>query len=75
MAFVSECLSDILTPFHFSALRIHVSSTTKEILSKDSDFRLELRGDVEMKGKGKQTTYWLKGYKDQDLPDFGPEYR
>jgi atrial natriuretic peptide receptor A len=56
-------------------LRIHVSSTTKEILSKDSDFRLELRGDVEMKGKGKQTTYWLKGYKDQDLPDFGPEYR
>lgn len=41
----------------------------------DPDFRLELRGEVEMKGKGKQTTYWLKGYKEVDLPDFGPEYR
>lgn len=59
----------------FSALRIHVSSETKDILCKDPDFRLDLRGEVEMKGKGKQTTYWLKGYKDVDLPDFGPDYR
>ncbi|CAD5206389.1 unnamed protein product [Bursaphelenchus okinawaensis] len=56
-------------------LRIHVSSDTKDILSQDPDFRLELRGEVEMKGKGKQTTYWLKGYKDVNIPDFGPEYR
>ena len=57
------------------ALRIHVSSVTKEILSKDTGFRLELRGEVEMKGKGRLTTYWLKGYKDVNIPDFGPEYQ
>ncbi|PIO73066.1 adenylate/guanylate cyclase catalytic domain protein [Teladorsagia circumcincta] len=56
-------------------LRIHVSSVTKEILSKDTGFRLELRGEVEMKGKGRLTTYWLKGYRDVNIPDFGPEYQ
>ncbi|TKR95254.1 hypothetical protein L596_009447 [Steinernema carpocapsae] len=56
-------------------LRIHVSSDTREILARDPDFRLDLRGEVEMKGKGMQTTYWLKGYKEQNIPDFGPEYR
>ncbi|ETN76062.1 adenylate/guanylate cyclase catalytic domain protein [Necator americanus] len=56
-------------------LRIHVSSVTKEILSKDTGFRLELRGEVEMKGKGRLTTYWLKGYRDVSIPDFGPEYQ
>uniref|UniRef100_A0A0K0F8E6 Guanylate cyclase n=1 Tax=Strongyloides venezuelensis TaxID=75913 RepID=A0A0K0F8E6_STRVS len=55
-------------------LKIHVSSQTHAILSKDPDFNLELRGEVEMKGKGLQTTYWLKGYKDQQIPDFGPDY-
>ncbi|KAL3089465.1 hypothetical protein niasHT_029176 [Heterodera trifolii] len=55
-------------------LRIHVSSITKELLGQDHDFHLELRGEVEMKGKGKQTTYWLKGYKDTRVPYFGPEY-
>jgi atrial natriuretic peptide receptor A len=58
----------------FSALRIHVSSDTKNILDDSGDFRLDLRGDMEMKGKGLQTTYWLKGYKDQSIPDFGPEF-
>lgn len=33
------------------ALRIHVSSDTKAILERDSEFRLELRGQVEMKGE------------------------
>ncbi|XP_042307538.1 LOW QUALITY PROTEIN: atrial natriuretic peptide receptor 2 [Sceloporus undulatus] len=41
------------------ALKIHVSSTTKEILDEFGCFELELRGDVEMKGKGKMRTYWL----------------
>lgn len=58
----------------FLALKIHVSSKTVDILSKDPDFRFERRGEVEMKGKGKQVTYWLKGYKDISIPDFGPEY-
>ncbi|VDK64773.1 unnamed protein product [Onchocerca ochengi] len=55
-------------------LRIHVSSHTKAILDKDPGFNLVLRGQVEMKGKGKQTTYWLKGYNDIHIPDFGPEF-
>uniref|UniRef100_A0A158Q971 Guanylate cyclase n=1 Tax=Enterobius vermicularis TaxID=51028 RepID=A0A158Q971_ENTVE len=54
-----------------TALKIHVSSQTKAILDKDKEFRLELRGQVEMKGKGTQTTYWLTGYKDMNIPDFG----
>lgn len=33
------------------ALRIHISEITKNILEKDPGFRLELRGQVEMKGK------------------------
>lgn len=31
------------------ALKIHVSSTTKEVLDEFGCFELELRGDVEMK--------------------------
>ncbi|XP_063152017.1 atrial natriuretic peptide receptor 2 isoform X3 [Candoia aspera] len=45
------------------ALKIHISSTTKEILDEFGCFELELRGDVEMKGKGKMRTYWLLGEK------------
>ncbi|CAI5438927.1 unnamed protein product [Caenorhabditis angaria] len=57
-------------------LRIHVSQQTHEILTRDDNsFRLELRGTVEMKGKGMQTTYWLKGYKEIEIPDFGEQYR
>lgn len=51
-----------------------MSSKTKEILNKDPGFHLVLRGEVEMKGKGKQITYWLKGYNDIRIPDFGPEF-
>ncbi|CAF1086005.1 unnamed protein product [Adineta ricciae] len=43
------------------ALRIHVSSSTACILQKIGTFELKLRGDIEMKGKGKQRTYWLLG--------------
>ncbi|CAF3474868.1 unnamed protein product [Rotaria sp. Silwood2] len=43
------------------ALRIHVSSSTSAILQKFGTFELKLRGDIEMKGKGKQRTYWLLG--------------
>ncbi|KAK3096096.1 hypothetical protein FSP39_023182 [Pinctada imbricata] len=42
-------------------LRIHVSPYTKEVLDTFGTFELELRGAVEMKGKGKVTTYWLTG--------------
>uniref|UniRef100_A0A9R1SD98 Guanylate cyclase n=2 Tax=Cyprinus carpio TaxID=7962 RepID=A0A9R1SD98_CYPCA len=45
------------------ALRIHLSSATKEVLDEFGYFDLQLRGDVEMKGKGKMRTYWLLGEK------------
>ncbi|XP_044009185.1 atrial natriuretic peptide receptor 1 [Aphidius gifuensis] len=40
-------------------LRIHVSDATKEILDKFGIFELELRGEVELRGKGNVTSYWL----------------
>lgn len=43
------------------ALKIHISPETKSILDTFQSFQLELRGEVEMKGKGKLTTYWLLG--------------
>ncbi|XP_067395400.1 atrial natriuretic peptide receptor 1 isoform X1 [Emydura macquarii macquarii] len=43
------------------ALKIHLSSATKGVLEEVGCFELELRGDVEMKGKGKMRTYWLLG--------------
>ncbi|XP_056331781.1 atrial natriuretic peptide receptor 1 [Danio aesculapii] len=42
-------------------LKIHVSSATRAVLQEFNCFQLELRGDVEMKGKGKMRTYWLLG--------------
>ncbi|CAN7983100.1 unnamed protein product, partial [Ixodes hexagonus] len=40
-------------------LKIHVSSATKEALERFKTFQLELRGEIELKGKGIMTTYWL----------------
>ncbi|XP_066977790.1 atrial natriuretic peptide receptor 1-like [Macrobrachium rosenbergii] len=49
-------------------LRIHVSPTTQKMLSEHyPSFRLELRGEVEMKGKGRVTTYWLQGKFEEDV--------
>uniref|UniRef100_H3C6S4 guanylate cyclase n=1 Tax=Tetraodon nigroviridis TaxID=99883 RepID=H3C6S4_TETNG len=50
------------------ALKIHVSSATKEVLDEFGYFDLQLRGDVEMKGKGKMRTYWLLGEKTDGSP-------
>uniref|UniRef100_A0AAY4EF39 Guanylate cyclase n=1 Tax=Denticeps clupeoides TaxID=299321 RepID=A0AAY4EF39_9TELE len=43
------------------ALKIHVSEATCAVLEEFNCFQLELRGDVEMKGKGRMRTYWLLG--------------
>lgn len=40
-------------------LKIHVSEATKLIMDNFGTFQLELRGDIELKGKGKLKTYWL----------------
>ncbi|XP_064112550.1 atrial natriuretic peptide receptor 2-like [Macrobrachium nipponense] len=43
-------------------LRIHVSPATYQMLSDYyPSFKLECRGEVDMKGKGRVTTYWLLG--------------
>ncbi|KAJ6215690.1 hypothetical protein RDWZM_010190 [Blomia tropicalis] len=42
-------------------LRIHVSEVTYRVLNRFNRFHLELRGQVELKGKGFMTTYWLLG--------------
>lgn len=47
-------------------LKIQVSEATKIIFDKFGTFRVELRGDVELKGKGKVTTYWLCGSSEKD---------
>ncbi|KAK3733152.1 hypothetical protein RRG08_046076 [Elysia crispata] len=50
-------------------LKIHVSPFTKVILDDFGVFQLELRGGVEMKGKGTVTTYWLLG---ENPPEYQP---
>nr|XP_015202921.1 PREDICTED: guanylate cyclase 2G-like [Lepisosteus oculatus] len=49
-------------------LKIHVSESTAQILTKTGKFELEARGDVEIKGKGTQKTYWLKSKKGFMMP-------
>ncbi|KAM9462865.1 guanylate cyclase 2G [Clarias gariepinus] len=41
-------------------LKIHISQSTAEILTKIGSYELEERGDIELKGKGFQKTFWLK---------------
>nr|XP_023020269.1 atrial natriuretic peptide receptor 2-like [Leptinotarsa decemlineata] len=54
-------------------LRIHVSAVTKALLDKFGTFELERRGDVEMKGKGKMTTYWLIRERMRQVDKIAPE--
>ncbi|XP_012166238.1 atrial natriuretic peptide receptor 1 [Bombus terrestris] len=56
-------------------LRIHISEATKCILDKFGTFDLELRGEVELKGKGRVISYWLRGCSEPDLRPPTPKYR
>lgn len=44
-----------------SALKIHVSEATRQVLQEFGYFQLQLRGEIEVKGKGRMRTYWLLG--------------
>ncbi|XP_049880549.1 soluble guanylate cyclase 88E [Pectinophora gossypiella] len=41
------------------AMRIHISQTTRELLSPS--YMVEERGEIQVKGKGAMKTYWLEG--------------
>lgn len=41
--------------------RIHISDATKQKLDMVGEYKLEYRGETELKGKGKMPTYWLLG--------------
>ncbi|KAM4562500.1 uncharacterized protein PAE49_010936 [Odontesthes bonariensis] len=47
--------------------RIHTSSETYLALMKDNAYELQLRGEIEVKGKGKMNTYWLVGHKNYSV--------
>ncbi|OQV18948.1 Atrial natriuretic peptide receptor 1 [Hypsibius exemplaris] len=46
---------------HGEALKIHVSPELKIVLEDFPTFDLTLRGEIEVKGKGLMTTWWLNG--------------
>ncbi|XP_077987401.1 atrial natriuretic peptide receptor 1-like [Glandiceps talaboti] len=48
------------------ALKIHISPETHNILQFIGGFQTELRGEVQMKGKGLVTTYWLTGQEGEE---------
>lgn len=48
-------------------LKIHVSEATKNLLDTFQTFVLELRGEIQIKGKGNMTSYWLTGSTEPDI--------
>ncbi|XP_061457300.1 speract receptor-like [Rhineura floridana] len=47
--------------------KIHISSATYLALLEDDAYEIELRGEIEVKGKGKMKTYWLLGNKNYSV--------
>ncbi|XP_037391905.1 uncharacterized protein LOC108432092 [Pygocentrus nattereri] len=47
--------------------KVHASSATYLALMKDNAYELQLRGEIEVKGKGKMNTYWLVGHKNYSV--------
>ncbi|XP_011679773.2 atrial natriuretic peptide receptor 1-like [Strongylocentrotus purpuratus] len=41
------------------AMKVHISESTKKLLDTFKNFETEPRGEVVLKGKGSQQTYWL----------------
>lgn len=49
------------------ALKIHISAQCKEALERLGGYEMTERGQIELKGKGKVTTYWLTGATDKAI--------
>ncbi|KAI4877459.1 hypothetical protein NFI96_034585 [Prochilodus magdalenae] len=47
--------------------KVHASSATYLALMRDNAYELQLRGEIEVKGKGKMNTYWLVGHKNYSV--------
>lgn len=48
-------------------LKIHISGQCRTALEKIGGYIVEPRGEVEMKGKGRVSTYWLVGATDDAI--------
>ncbi|XP_055339559.1 atrial natriuretic peptide receptor 1-like [Paramacrobiotus metropolitanus] len=48
---------------HGAAAKIHLSPTTKHLLSAHGGFLIQSRGSIPIKGKGEMETFWLLGLK------------
>ncbi|RWS07262.1 retinal guanylyl cyclase 1-like protein [Dinothrombium tinctorium] len=46
------------------ASAIHISKATETLLAVSGDYQMIYRGEILLKGRGKQPTYWLTGKKD-----------
>ncbi|KAJ8365223.1 hypothetical protein SKAU_G00140540 [Synaphobranchus kaupii] len=56
-------------------LKIHISQSTADILRQFGSFEMEERGEIEIKGKGTQKTFWLTskaGFKPSVLEHSSP---
>jgi class 3 adenylate cyclase len=51
---------------HGEPFKIHMSSSTAAIIETFPSFKIEQRGEMDIKGKGKMVTYWLVG---EDVPE------
>lgn len=49
------------------ALKIHISAQCREALERLGGYEMSERGQIELKGKGKVTTYWLIGANDKAI--------
>ena len=52
--------------------RIHCSAATAKLLQTFGTFQVEERGELEVKGKGKMTTFWLNGETTPEQEETGP---
>ncbi|RWS29530.1 Atrial natriuretic peptide receptor 1-like protein [Leptotrombidium deliense] len=46
--------------YEILAMKIHISEETKQILDQFNSFKIVPRGEIDIKGKGLMTTYWLQ---------------